>query len=171
MSRALELRTTDPDQTQAVAAAAAGLLRPGDVVALTGELGAGKTCFVQGAAAALGVRHRVTSPSFVLRKEYHGRLEILHIDVYRLDTLGEVVDLGWEDVVDGTRVTFIEWGDAMSPLLPPSYLEIELHHDPDAGLDARAEEEVRRIIVRPRGDEWLRRAGDLAKALEQWTVS
>jgi tRNA threonylcarbamoyladenosine biosynthesis protein TsaE len=162
----IEARTAGPDDTRRLAAAVAAALQPGDVVALTGELGAGKTCFVQGAAAALGVSDRVTSPSFLLRKEYEGRIPILHLDVYRLDTLQEVVEVGYDEVLDGTHVAFIEWGDAMSPLLPTDYLEIEFHL-PDAPEDPEVVDE-RRIVVRARGDDWRRRFATLAADLQPW---
>jgi tRNA threonylcarbamoyladenosine biosynthesis protein TsaE len=145
-------------------------LRPGDVVALTGELGAGKTCFVQGAAAALGVTERVTSPSFMLRREYEGDLPILHLDIYRLETLQEVIDLGYEEVFDQSRITFIEWGDAMSPLLPRDHLELEFRLPP-AELPAPLEDEERRIVLRPRGQDWLRRAPSLAATLQAWAAA
>lgn len=166
---ALLLSTATPEDTQAVAAAVAAALRRGDVVSLTGELGAGKTCFVQGAARALGVQERVTSPSFLLRREYAGRLPVLHLDIYRLDRLQEVVDLGYEEVLDGSHVSFIEWGDAMSPLLPGSHLEIELRLDAEDG--AMTDEQVRRIVVRPHGADWTRRISGLAEALRPWTRS
>lgn len=161
--RELHLRTRTPDQTRDVAATIAGALRPGDVVALTGELGAGKTCFVQGAARALGVEQRVTSPTFVLRREYAGRVPVVHLDVYRLDTLGDVVDIGFEEIFDARVVTLIEWADAMSPLLPADHLEVELRVEVDA-------DEARRVVLRPRGDDWHRRLGQLFDGLRQWAV-
>lgn len=161
------LRTTSPRQTRAAAAAVAALLRPGDVIALSGELGAGKTCFVQGAAAALGVTDRVTSPSFLLRREYVGDVPLLHLDVYRLDTLGEVVDLGWEDALDRAYVTFVEWGDAMSPLLPTNHLEVEFSLGDAAGVE-QPEDGFRRIVVRPHGDVWRQRLVRLAAELAPW---
>jgi tRNA threonylcarbamoyladenosine biosynthesis protein TsaE len=122
----LELETRTPEETREVAAALAEILVPGDVVSLTGDLGAGKTCFVQGAARALGVADPVASPTFVLVREYHGDLPVYHVDVYRLDRLQEVIDLGFEDLLDPSGVMFIEWGDAIDALLPPSYLEVRL---------------------------------------------
>jgi tRNA threonylcarbamoyladenosine biosynthesis protein TsaE len=99
----------------------------GDLVALSGELGAGKTAFVQGAAAAIGVDERVTSPSFVLVKSYRdGRLPVTHVDVYRLDTLRDVLELG-DEVLDPDGVTFLEWADAVAALLPEDRLEVEVH--------------------------------------------
>ncbi len=163
----LVLVSRTPQQTRELAATVAGALRPGDVVALTGELGAGKTCFVQGAASALGVQERVTSPSFVLRREYEGSVPILHMDIYRLETLQEIVDIGYEEVFDRTRVTFIEWGDAMSPLLPSDHLELEFRLPP-ASADMAVGEEDRRILLRPRGQDWLRRLPELRTALDQW---
>jgi tRNA threonylcarbamoyladenosine biosynthesis protein TsaE len=167
VSATLELVTQTPGQTRKMAATIAGALRPGDVVALTGELGAGKTCFVQGAAAALGVTERVTSPSFLLRREYEADIPVLHMDVYRLNTLQEVIDIGYEEALDRSRITFIEWGDAMSPLLPTEHLELEFHLPPvaDAGEDSAEE---RRITFRARGDDWLRRAAALAVDLQPW---
>jgi tRNA threonylcarbamoyladenosine biosynthesis protein TsaE len=164
--RQLVLRTESPDDTRKVAATIADALRPGDVIALTGELGAGKTCFVQGAAAALGVTERVTSPSFVLRRDYAGTIPVLHLDVYRLDTLREVAELDYEEIGSKAGVALIEWGDAMSPLLPASHLEVELRVEPaeesEPGL------EPRRIVLRPRGDDWLRRVPVLAAHLQHW---
>ncbi|MBA2319062.1 MAG: tRNA (adenosine(37)-N6)-threonylcarbamoyltransferase complex ATPase subunit type 1 TsaE [Euzebyales bacterium] len=170
----LQLRTADPADTRRLAATVAGALRPGDVVSLTGELGAGKTCFVQGAAPALGVADRITSPSFVLRRDYRGDLAtVLHLDVYRLDTLGEVLDLGYEEVAEGERITFIEWGDAMSQLLPADHLEVELRlGDLDAVAFAppadEPEAEVRHVTIHAHGDDWARRLPGLAVDLQPW---
>lgn len=162
----LVLRSASPEQTRAIGARLAGALRPGDVVSLTGELGAGKTCLVQGAAAELGVVERVTSPSFLLRKDYAGRVPVLHLDVYRLETLRDVMEVGWDEAVDGTRVSFVEWGDAMSPLLPDEHLEVELRalEDPLAPVG----EEPRQVAMRAHGDGWKRRLDELAPALAEW---
>lgn len=172
VNRDLKLVTATAEQTRAVGAIIAGALRAGDVLSLTGELGAGKTCFVQGAAEGLGVTERVTSPSFVLRREYQGRLPVLHLDVYRLDTLQQVEDLGYEEVLERHHVTFIEWGDAMSPLLPPDHLEVELSLGvpPPAGEPILPDAEQRRIVVRPCGDDWARRISRLTDDLKPWTL-
>lgn len=128
MTRQLECRSASPERTRAIAAVVAEVLAPGDVVALSGDLGAGKTCFVQGIAAALGVTERVTSPSFVLVREYgSGRIPLLHIDVYRLGNLQELVDLGYEEFLDPKQAVLIEWGDAVGPLLPSEYLQVDVH--------------------------------------------
>jgi tRNA threonylcarbamoyladenosine biosynthesis protein TsaE len=164
--RELSLRSSSPADTKAIGAAIADVMREGDVVALTGELGAGKTCLVQGAAGALGVTERVTSPSFILRKDYAGRVPVLHLDVYRLETLQDVVELGWDEALDRTRIAFVEWGDAMSPLLPLDHLEVELRVIED---DARPPgDEDRRLVLRARGEDWSRRLEDVARQAEQW---
>lgn len=165
MRRTVECTTASADQTRRLAAVVAGALRPGDMVALTGELGAGKTCFVQGAARALGVTDRVTSPSFLLRRDYEGEMGVQHYDVYRLDTLQEVIELGFDEGPGRRGVTFVEWGDAMAPLLPVDYLEVELTLAGDEATDLG---ERRRIVVRPHGDDWLRRIVGLAVDLQPW---
>lgn len=162
MTERLALRTHGPDDTRALAAEVAATLEPGDVVSLTGELGAGKTCFVQGAARQLGVAGRVTSPSFLLRRDYEGRLPVLHLDVYRLDDLGEALDLGFEEAGGDERVTFVEWGDAMSPLLPPDHLEAELLADHVDHPDHR------RVTLIAHGDGWRRRLAAAEARLSRW---
>lgn len=168
MKRELVLTTTGADDTRRLAATVAGALRTGDVVSLTGELGAGKTCFVQGAAAALGVTERVTSPTFLLRREYNGRMPIVHLDVYRLDTLQEAAELGLDEA--HRCVTFIEWGDAMQPLLPADHLEIEFRAAPTdtAGDPNDPYDELRRVVLRPRGADWKRRIVSLAVDCGPW---
>jgi len=144
-----------------IAATVAAALRPGDVVALSGDLGAGKTCFVQGAAAALGVREPVTSPTFVLVREYDGIYPIRHLDVYRLGNLQELTDLGFEELLDPSILVFIEWGDAVGPLLPDDTVEIVI----------RAEsEDVRLIDVHARGAGWNHRLAGLSDAVAAWRV-
>lgn len=165
-AQAILLRSVSPEQTRAIGAALAGRLQAGDVVSLTGELGAGKTCLVQGAAAALGVAERVTSPSFLLRKDYAGTLPLLHLDVYRLETMGDVMEVGWDEAVDGTRVTFVEWGDAMSPLLPEEHLEVDLRAEDDHVSPLG--HEPRLVTLRARGDGWSRRLRELAPVLREW---
>ena len=165
MNRELVLSTTSAQDTRRLAATVAQVLRIGDVVSLTGELGAGKTSFVQGAAAALGVTERVTSPTFLLRRDYEGRVPVVHLDVYRLDTLQEASDLGFDE--GATSVTFIEWGDAMQPLLPADHLEIAFSST-DLEPEALGGDEVRRIVLRPRGADWKRRIVSLAVDCAEW---
>ena len=122
----IQLRAQTADDTRSVGEAFADLLRPRDAVILTGELGAGKTTLVQGIARGLGVTDRVVSPTFTLVREYHGRLEVAHVDVYRLERIQDVMDLGLEELGDGEAVLLVEWGDAVEEVLPADHVTIEL---------------------------------------------
>jgi tRNA threonylcarbamoyladenosine biosynthesis protein TsaE len=153
-------RTASVDGTRDLGAAVASLARPGDVVVLAGDLGAGKTAFVQGFGRALGVQERITSPTFTLVHVYEGRLPIHHLDVYRLDQLNEALDLGLAEMLDEGGVVLIEWGDAILPVLPHDLLEVRLTFGD--GDDDRG------IHLRPVGPGWSARARALAGALEAW---
>jgi tRNA threonylcarbamoyladenosine biosynthesis protein TsaE len=155
------LRAETPDDTRAVGEAIASLLVPGDAVALTGELGAGKTTFVQGASRALGVTSAVASPTFTLVREYRGRIPVAHADVYRLERLQDVVDLGLEEMIEEGDVLFVEWGDAVEGLLPESHLRVEL-------TTAGPETEARRIVVEGFGPAWATRWERLEHVIERW---
>jgi tRNA threonylcarbamoyladenosine biosynthesis protein TsaE len=116
----------DPAETQAIGERLGTRLTPGAVIACTGELGAGKTCFLQGLARGLGVTSGVTSPTFVLVNHYRGRMPIYHLDAYRTGSLTELVDLGLEEMLHGDGVTVIEWADKLLPLLPPRTIHVHL---------------------------------------------
>jgi tRNA threonylcarbamoyladenosine biosynthesis protein TsaE len=123
----MDRTTLSAEQTKALGASFAALLEPGDVVSLSGDLGAGKTVFVQGACEALGVHARVQSPSFVLVREYAGeRADVVHADAYRLGSLQELIDLGYEDLFSPDAVLFIEWGDAVDALLPEDRFSVRI---------------------------------------------
>jgi tRNA threonylcarbamoyladenosine biosynthesis protein TsaE len=107
-----------PEETQALGERLGARLGPGDVVACIGELGAGKTCFLQGLARGLGVTSAVTSPTFVLVNQYRGRVPVYHVDAYRTGSLTELVDIGIEEMLHGDGVTVVEWADKLRPLLP-----------------------------------------------------
>ncbi|HVE93567.1 MAG TPA: tRNA (adenosine(37)-N6)-threonylcarbamoyltransferase complex ATPase subunit type 1 TsaE [Acidimicrobiales bacterium] len=154
----LRARTSSPDRTRAIAAALAGVSRPGDLVLLSGDLGAGKTTFTQGFAAALGVTEPVTSPTFTLLNAYEGRVRILHADVYRMEVLQEVFDLGLHESLDDGDIALVEWGDAASAALPVERLEIALRFG--KGDDDRF------IELRAIGASWADRNESLAAALE-----
>ena len=105
----------------------AASLQPGDVVALTGDLGAGKTCLVKGIALSLGVTQDVTSPTFTIIHEYRGgRLPLAHIDLYRLNSEREALNIGIEDYLNGPGITVIEWAERIESLLPPQTKRIRL---------------------------------------------
>lgn len=122
----IELKTADVAETMMIGRRLAAFARPGDVVALVGPLGAGKTAFVGGLAEGLGIDEQITSPSFVLMRRYEsGFTPLVHVDVYRLNSMGEFEDL---EVFEEGRdaVTVIEWGNAIAPALPPDHLMVEL---------------------------------------------
>ena len=125
------------------------LLRGGEVLGLMGELGAGKTMFVKGLAKGLGVanHHPVNSPSFVLLREYKGRVPLYHFDAHRLtggpaDLLRLEQEIGLEEYFYGKGVSVMEWADRIEPLLPKEYLRIEFHH---------SRENERMITFHPKG--------------------
>ncbi|HVM61566.1 MAG TPA: tRNA (adenosine(37)-N6)-threonylcarbamoyltransferase complex ATPase subunit type 1 TsaE [Verrucomicrobiae bacterium] len=131
--------TRRPEETVGFGERLGRELQAGDVVALVGELGAGKTALVKGIARGLGITQEVTSPTFTLIHEYTGgRLPLFHIDLYRLDNLDQVVAIGIDDYLSGPGVTAIEWSEKMEPLLPASATRIRL-----TALD----DNVRRIEV------------------------
>jgi tRNA threonylcarbamoyladenosine biosynthesis protein TsaE len=130
-------------ETREVGARLATVLQPGDVVALYGELGAGKTRLIQGICRGLGVREEVTSPSFVLINEYRGRIPVYHFDFYRLERLEEIAGLGIEEYFDGSGVCLIEWADRAEPLLPPERIEVVISLIPAPGEETEREIEVR----------------------------
>jgi tRNA threonylcarbamoyladenosine biosynthesis protein TsaE len=141
VSDALVLETRSAAETRAVGQALGALLTGGEVVALGGALGAGKTCFVQGLAAGLGVSgdEPVISPTFVLLREYAGRLRLHHLDAYRLAGPDELYDLGFAELAAAGGVVAIEWAERVAALLPADACCVELEH---AGADRR------RIAVR-----------------------
>ena len=164
------VRTTSAEQTKAMAAALAELARPGDLLLLAGDLGAGKTAFTQGFGAALGVDDLITSPTFTLVNTYEGRLELNHLDVYRLEALSEVFDLGVPEMMDDGGVTVIEWGDSVAPALPAAYLEIRFTF-PDHGLDEQFgadADDVRVLELVPVGPRWSARIRAIATAVAEW---
>jgi tRNA threonylcarbamoyladenosine biosynthesis protein TsaE len=115
-----------PEETQAAGERLAQTLGPGDVVGLSGDLGAGKTCFIQGLTRGLGITGHATSPTFVLINEYQGRLPIRHVDAYRTDSLVQLLDLGLPELFDEPGVTVIEWADKVAPLLPPRTVRVHI---------------------------------------------
>jgi tRNA threonylcarbamoyladenosine biosynthesis protein TsaE len=148
--------THSADQTRRVAHAVATLCGPGDVVVLAGGLGSGKTTFVQGLAAGLDVADAVVSPTFTLARAYDGRLRLVHVDVYRLESAHELYDLGLDDLADGA-VLVVEWGDVVRDYLGPDLLEV--------CLTAGAGSDDRHLVFTARG-AWRGRQDALAALVE-----
>lgn len=158
----IKAATTSVDDTRDLAAEVAALAAPGDLIVLAGDLGTGKTAFAQGFARGLGVEEPVTSPAFILVHTYEGRLPLVHLDVYRLETMQELVDLGIAELLDDGAVTLIEWGDAVAPGLPADFLEIRL--EAGAGPDDRL------FSIRTVGPGWPPRARALKEAVAKWSL-
>ena len=150
MRRGIGVVSNSAEETRILGACLAPVLLPGDVISLSGDLGAGKTMFVQGVCAALGYTGRVTSPTFTLVHEYDARYPIVHMDIYRLDSYQEVLDLGFEELVGPNSIVLVEWGEAVSPLLPKRSLDVSLTRTED--FDALDE---RRIVFKPGSPDWL----------------
>jgi tRNA threonylcarbamoyladenosine biosynthesis protein TsaE len=162
-------------------AALAPLLQPGDTVLLGGELGAGKTTFTKGLAAALGVAEPVTSPTFVLVRSYRTRAgwDLLHADVWRLNELQEVIDLAIPELQEEGAAAVVEWGELAAPALAPDYLHVEISFERagqlatrrrDGASAARGAEEAadrspRRLVWRAFGPSWESRMAELAARL------
>lgn len=157
---AIRARTDSVEATRALAAAIADLVGPGDVLLLAGELGAGKTAFTQGFGVALGIDEQITSPTFTLARHYEGRVTLHHLDVYRLERLSEMQDIGVAELLDSGGVVVVEWGDAIAPAMPADYLEIRFTYgdgDDDRDLELRCV-----------GGRWAARERSLDEQLQKW---
>ena len=127
-----QYNTKSPEQTSELAVLLAGLLKPGMVICLDGDLGAGKTLFVKAAAKALGVEEEVTSPTFALVNVYQGKVLIYHFDLYRLQQVEQLADIGFDEYVNGDGISLIEWPNEFKAALPEEYLWIEIIRTADS---------------------------------------
>ncbi|HET9435994.1 MAG TPA: tRNA (adenosine(37)-N6)-threonylcarbamoyltransferase complex ATPase subunit type 1 TsaE [Candidatus Limnocylindrales bacterium] len=154
--RSAERTTTRPDATQRLAAAMSEVARPGDLLCLWGELGAGKTAFAKGFGRGLGVSSTVNSPTFVLMAEHDGRLPLFHLDLYRLAGAAEAWAGGLLDDRQASGVTLVEWPDRLGPALPAARVDVRIDGSGDA---------PRRITIEA-GDERLGRYVAAAEAAD-----
>jgi tRNA threonylcarbamoyladenosine biosynthesis protein TsaE len=132
--------THSPDETEALARRLAERLPARATIALYGDLGSGKTRFVQGLAFGLGIQVPVTSPTFVIINEYRGRRRLVHVDLYRLHSAHEILDLGFQEYLDGECVTAVEWAERGEDLLPADAVRVR--------LEAGDGEETRAVTIR-----------------------
>ena len=142
----LEMISHSPDETQQLGKNIGELATPGDIYLLAGSLGAGKTCLTQGIAWGLDIKEYTLSPSFVLIRELHGRLPLYHIDLYRLDRLEEIADLGLDDYFHSSGVCTVEWAEKALNLLPPEHLLIEIRYLGDTKRHFQVKSSGRRYL-------------------------
>ena len=150
--------TRSPEQTRRLGQLIGGLARGNDLYLLKGNLGTGKTHLVQGIAFGLGIKEYACSPSFMIAREYHGRLALHHLDLYRLDRIEEINDLGLDEYFRADAVCAIEWAEKGSGVLPQDNLTIEFEHLPG---------EVREITFLPQGTRYVELADAIKHALSQ----
>ncbi|WP_264741138.1 tRNA (adenosine(37)-N6)-threonylcarbamoyltransferase complex ATPase subunit type 1 TsaE [Cytobacillus firmus] len=145
-----EFISKKPEDTIGFSERLGSLLRPGDVLALEGDLGAGKTTFTKGLAKGLNITRNVNSPTFTIIKEYQGRLPLYHMDVYRVEDSFE--DLGFDEYFEGNGVTVVEWAHLVKEQLPEELLTIYLYLD---------DNDSRKLVLEPQG----KRYEDLCKEI------
>jgi len=146
--------TKNPEETKKIGKKIAKLLDPGDIILFFGELGAGKTCFAQGIAEALGTKDDVNSPSFTIINEYLGKVPIYHFDLFRLNNFKEILDLGYEEYFYGNGITLVEWAEKMELHLPTEFLKI---------IITFTDSKRRKIEVFPKGKHFVQLTGELKK--------
>ena len=122
----MEYISNSAQETEALGERLAARLRPGDVIAYTGDLGAGKTAFTRGLAAGLGCKGRVTSPTFTIVNEYDGPTPLFHFDMYRLGSEDELFDIGWEDYLARGGVCAVEWSENIADALEGDLVRVDL---------------------------------------------
>ena len=152
-------RTSGPDATRSLAAALVPMLLDGDLLLLSGDLGAGKTCFTQGLGRGLGVETRITSPTFTLANRHEGHLTLNHLDVYRIEDLDDTLDLDLPELLED-GVTVIEWGEQILPALPADHLLVRL-------LLSDSDDD-RLIQMHASGPLWAERSAAMSLALARW---
>ena len=157
----LKLNSHSLEQTQLLGSYLGELAQKADIFLLIGELGTGKTCLVQGIARGLDVKEYAFSPSFVILREYHGRLPLYHIDFYRLDHIEEIADLGLEEYFYGDGVCVVEWAEKGLQIVPRDHLLITINYIP-------ASQTGRSICLKPQGERYYELIEQLRKRGELW---
>jgi tRNA threonylcarbamoyladenosine biosynthesis protein TsaE len=153
----LNFTSHSPESTQNLGRRLGELAMPGDVYLLQGQLGAGKTCLTQGIAWGLGIEEYAASPSFVIMRELYGRLNLYHIDLYRLDNIEESLDLGLDDYFYGKGVCVVEWPEKAMSILPAKHLLVKIDYLSDTG---------RSFIIAPCGQRYSELTAELGKHIQ-----
>ena len=160
----LKMKSNSPEQTQLLGKRLGEIVQEGDVVLLDGELGTGKTCLAQGIAHGLGIKQYAFSPSYVFIREYYGRLPLYHIDLYRINNIEEIDDLGLEEYLYGNGICVIEWAKKGLSVLPRDYLLIEFSYVSTC-------ETHRNVNLNPRGKRYsdlMRQFTPIIKREQTW---
>lgn len=157
----IKAKTNSAESTRALGGALASAVSEHDLILLAGDLGSGKTTFTQGFGSALGIDEPITSPTFVLMRSYEARLKLHHVDVYRLEALQEVVDLGLLELLDEGGVALVEWGDLAAPVMPRDFLEVRFAVDEN-------DDEVRNVEFNGVGHKWGIREKVISEAIANW---
>ncbi len=150
--------TNNPEETIELGKKLGNILNKGDLIAVNGELGTGKTCLIKGIAIGLKSREDASSPSFSIIKEYSAKIPIYHFDLYRLRKSEDIEELGYEEYFYGEGITLIEWADKIENYLPEKLLLIEIFTDGDNVLN-------RKIIFQARGERYKKIVEEL-KSIE-----
>jgi len=148
------LTTQSPEETKEVGQRLGELLQKGDIVAVVGELGSGKTCLIQGICKGLKVEEEVTSPSFTIINEYCGKFPVYHFDFYRINHLQEALELGYEEYFFGNGVTLIEWAEKIELLLPEDHIKVQIF---------RKNEKLRELTIKAGVEETKKRIASFFK--------
>jgi len=156
----VQIISHSPEQTQRLGICLGKLAQANDVFLLTGKLGNGKTCLTQGIAWGLDVKEYAFSPSFVIVREYHGRLPLYHIDFYRLDRVEEIVDLGLDEYLYGKGICVVEWAEKGMAVLPKEHFLINLSYISDT---------ERSISLKPKGHRYTQLSKFLNLDLKTWS--
>lgn len=142
----LKYNTESAEETSNIGEQLGGLLSKGNIICLSGDLGAGKTAFTKGIAKGMGVKDYVTSPTYTIINEYEGRLPLYHFDVYRLNDVSEMYELGYEEYFFGDGVVVLEWADIVRDIIPGERLWITI-------LNTKGDNS-REIIMEPTGEDY-----------------
>lgn len=137
------IRVSKEEETLRIGEAIGKLLKPGDIIALMGELGAGKTVLVKGIARGLGVEEEPSSPTFVIMNAYQGRIPLYHFDLYRISGIGELEGIGYEDYFFGDGVSVVEWAERAEGVFPEETIRIEIRIPEGEGSNPEAEREIK----------------------------
>ena len=139
-----EILSHSPGETRKIGSIFGELAQPGDVLLLEGKLGAGKTCLTQGIALGLGIEDYVLSPTFVIMREFYGRLPLYHVDLYRLDNIDESLDLGLDDYLYVDGLCVLEWAEKALSILPRKYLMVRIDYLSDTERTFKLEPQGKR---------------------------